>query len=216
MWGASKSRFGFSDRKNCNMSHSSRAIEPISWLCLVDAYGGKKNHLVIAVAEIMTAGACPSQAKNKSWVEPPKKIKEALNTFPITCHKCVKHDAPPLIFSGTSNQNSDPFCHFVSNDFFFRKNKNNTFSSPKVLNKQLKLTISTYLHHLSPEKIACHFKVAFTRNPSTGSPSVDGEFLLNAQGEDVVEGLRRPQELTLKARLAHGSDEASLEEAPLS
>ena len=38
--------------------------------------------------------------------------------------------------------------------------------------------------------------VAFTRNPSTGAKEIYGEFLLNAQGEDVVAGIRTPQPLT--------------------
>src|SRR5436309_12801108 len=42
--------------------------------------------------------------------------------------------------------------------------------------------------------------VAFTRNPSTGEKSLYGEFLLNAQGEDVVAGIRTPQEITEAAR----------------
>jgi pyruvate, orthophosphate dikinase len=37
--------------------------------------------------------------------------------------------------------------------------------------------------------------VAFTRDPSTGEPGVFGEFLLNAQGEDVVAGIRTPEPL---------------------
>ncbi len=53
--------------------------------------------------------------------------------------------------------------------------------------------------------------VAFTRNPSTGENALYGEFLINAQGEDVVAGIRTPQEITEKARIAAGSDEASLE-----
>ena len=45
--------------------------------------------------------------------------------------------------------------------------------------------------------------VAFTRNPSTGERRLYGEFLINAQGEDVVAGIRTPQEITEKAsRLA--------------
>ena len=40
--------------------------------------------------------------------------------------------------------------------------------------------------------------VAFTRNPSTGAKEIYGEFLLNAQGEDVVAGIRTPQPLTDK------------------
>src|SRR4051812_16996355 len=46
--------------------------------------------------------------------------------------------------------------------------------------------------------------VAFTRNPSTGEKSLYGEFLINAQGEDVVAGIRTPQEITEAARKASG------------
>ncbi len=53
--------------------------------------------------------------------------------------------------------------------------------------------------------------VAFTRNPSTGENELYGEFLINAQGEDVVAGIRTPQNLTEKARIAAGSEEPSLE-----
>jgi pyruvate, orthophosphate dikinase len=53
--------------------------------------------------------------------------------------------------------------------------------------------------------------VAFTRNPSTGAREVYGEFLVNAQGEDVVSGIRTPQYLTEDARQAAGSEEPSLE-----
>ena len=53
--------------------------------------------------------------------------------------------------------------------------------------------------------------VAFTRNPSTGAKEVYGEFLLNAQGEDVVAGIRTPQPLTEKARKEASEDSASLE-----
>src|SRR5690349_24237394 len=38
--------------------------------------------------------------------------------------------------------------------------------------------------------------VAFTRNPSTGEKKLYGEFLINAQGEDVVAGIRTPQEIS--------------------
>ena len=55
--------------------------------------------------------------------------------------------------------------------------------------------------------------VAFTRNPSTGEKRIYGEFLINAQGEDVVAGIRTPQSLTRQARVEQGSDEPSLEEA---
>ncbi len=53
--------------------------------------------------------------------------------------------------------------------------------------------------------------VAFTRNPSTGEKALYGEFLVNAQGEDVVAGIRTPQNLTEAARIAAGSDKPSLE-----
>ena len=43
--------------------------------------------------------------------------------------------------------------------------------------------------------------VAFTRDPSTGEKLFYGEYLVNAQGEDVVAGIRTPQSLTKKARL---------------
>ncbi len=55
--------------------------------------------------------------------------------------------------------------------------------------------------------------VAFTRNPSTGEKALYGEFLVNAQGEDVVAGIRTPQDLTEAARIASGSDKPSLEAA---
>ena len=55
--------------------------------------------------------------------------------------------------------------------------------------------------------------VAFTRNPSNGEKSYYGEFLINAQGEDVVAGIRTPQALTKKARLEMGDDIPSMEES---
>jgi pyruvate,orthophosphate dikinase len=55
--------------------------------------------------------------------------------------------------------------------------------------------------------------VAFTRNPSTGEKALYGEFLVNAQGEDVVAGIRTPQDLTETARIAAGSERPSLEAA---
>jgi pyruvate,orthophosphate dikinase len=55
--------------------------------------------------------------------------------------------------------------------------------------------------------------VAFTRNPSTGESKLYGEFLINAQGEDVVAGIRTPQDITEEARLASGSDKLSMEVA---
>ncbi len=53
--------------------------------------------------------------------------------------------------------------------------------------------------------------VAFTRNPSTGAKELYGEYLINAQGEDVVAGIRTPQNITEAARIAAGSDRPSLE-----
>jgi pyruvate,orthophosphate dikinase len=55
--------------------------------------------------------------------------------------------------------------------------------------------------------------VAFTRNPSTGDKRLYGEFLINAQGEDVVAGIRTPQEITEVAREEAGSDKPSMEKA---
>ena len=55
--------------------------------------------------------------------------------------------------------------------------------------------------------------VAFTRNPSTGEKRLYGEFLINAQGEDVVAGIRTPQEITEIARKEAGSDKPSMERA---
>jgi pyruvate,orthophosphate dikinase len=53
--------------------------------------------------------------------------------------------------------------------------------------------------------------VAFTRNPSTGEKALYGEFLVNAQGEDVVAGIRTPQDITEVARIGAKSDRPSLE-----
>ena len=55
--------------------------------------------------------------------------------------------------------------------------------------------------------------VAFTRDPSTGAHAYYGEFLINAQGEDVVAGIRTPQYLTRDAREEAGAKPASMEEA---
>ncbi len=55
--------------------------------------------------------------------------------------------------------------------------------------------------------------VAFTRNPSTGEKKLYGEYLINAQGEDVVAGIRTPQEITEAARKESGSDKPSMEKA---
>ena len=54
--------------------------------------------------------------------------------------------------------------------------------------------------------------VAFTRNPSTGEKRLYGEFLVNAQGEDVVAGIRTPQALTKAAREEMGERAPSMEE----
>ncbi|MEZ5918936.1 MAG: pyruvate, phosphate dikinase [Alphaproteobacteria bacterium] len=54
--------------------------------------------------------------------------------------------------------------------------------------------------------------VAFTRDPSTGENYFYGEYLINAQGEDVVAGIRTPQSLTLKGREKEGGDLPSMEE----
>ena len=53
--------------------------------------------------------------------------------------------------------------------------------------------------------------VAFTRNPSTGKRELYGEFLVNAQGEDVVAGIRTPQPLTEAARKEASETAPSLE-----
>ncbi len=55
--------------------------------------------------------------------------------------------------------------------------------------------------------------VAFTRDPSKGDRAYYGEFLINAQGEDVVAGIRTPQYLTKTAREDAGAKPASMEEA---
>jgi pyruvate, orthophosphate dikinase len=55
--------------------------------------------------------------------------------------------------------------------------------------------------------------VAFTRDPSTGEHAYYGEYLINAQGEDVVAGIRTPQYLTKAARERAGAKSPSMEEA---
>ena len=54
--------------------------------------------------------------------------------------------------------------------------------------------------------------VAFTRNPSTGENALYGEYLINAQGEDVVAGIRTPQSITISGKEELGSDLPSMEE----
>jgi pyruvate, orthophosphate dikinase len=58
----------------------------------------------------------------------------------------------------------------------------------------------------------CLTGVVFTRNPSTGENVFYGEYLINAQGEDVVAGTRTPQHITKKAKVTAGSKDASMEE----
>ena len=58
----------------------------------------------------------------------------------------------------------------------------------------------------------CSTGVVFTRNPSTGENIFFGEYLINAQGEDVVAGTRTPQHITKKAKIAAKSKDASMEE----
>jgi pyruvate,orthophosphate dikinase len=59
----------------------------------------------------------------------------------------------------------------------------------------------------------CATGVAFTRNPSTGAKELYGEFLINAQGEDVVAGIRTPQPMSRIAAEASKSKLPSMEEA---
>jgi len=58
----------------------------------------------------------------------------------------------------------------------------------------------------------CATGVAFTRDPSTGANQFYGEFLINAQGEDVVAGIRTPLHLTKQARQDAGETDLSLQE----
>jgi pyruvate,orthophosphate dikinase len=58
----------------------------------------------------------------------------------------------------------------------------------------------------------CATGVAFTRNPSTGDAAFYGEFLVNAQGEDVVAGIRTPQPLTVAGKTASSDDAPAMEE----
>ncbi len=59
----------------------------------------------------------------------------------------------------------------------------------------------------------CATGVAFTRDPSTGENAYYGEYLINAQGEDVVAGISTPQNLTKDSRIAAGSNKPSMEES---
>ncbi len=58
----------------------------------------------------------------------------------------------------------------------------------------------------------CATGVVFTRNPSDGSKDIYGEYLINAQGEDVVAGTRTPQHITKKARIESKETLKSMEE----
>jgi pyruvate,orthophosphate dikinase len=59
----------------------------------------------------------------------------------------------------------------------------------------------------------CATGVVFTRNPSDGSKDIYGEYLINAQGEDVVAGTRTPQYITKKARKEANVKDPSMEES---
>ena len=59
----------------------------------------------------------------------------------------------------------------------------------------------------------CATGVVFTRNPSNGNNQIYGEYLINAQGEDVVAGTRTPQHITKKARIASNESLPSMEES---
>ncbi len=58
----------------------------------------------------------------------------------------------------------------------------------------------------------CATGVAFTRDPATGANVFYGEYLINAQGEDVVAGIRTPQHLTIKSKQFHKSTSPAMEE----
>ena len=58
----------------------------------------------------------------------------------------------------------------------------------------------------------CSTGVCFTRDPSTGENDFYGEFLVNAQGEDVVAGIRTPQQITIKGKGIHRSTLPAMEE----
>lgn len=59
----------------------------------------------------------------------------------------------------------------------------------------------------------CATGVAFTRDPSNGDNDFYGEFLVNAQGEDVVAGIRTPQQVTIKGKEKHKIELPAMEEA---
>ncbi len=55
--------------------------------------------------------------------------------------------------------------------------------------------------------------VVFSRNPTDGSDDLYGEYLINAQGEDVVAGIRTPQNISIKGKIASESKLVSMEES---
>ncbi len=59
----------------------------------------------------------------------------------------------------------------------------------------------------------CATGVVFTRNPSDGSKDIYGEYLINAQGEDVVAGTRTPQHITKKSKKKSNAKDLSMEES---
>ncbi len=59
----------------------------------------------------------------------------------------------------------------------------------------------------------CATGVAFTRDPSTGEKTFFGEYLINAQGEDVVAGIRTPQQVTIEGKERQGSELPAMEES---
>ncbi len=59
----------------------------------------------------------------------------------------------------------------------------------------------------------CATGVCFSRDPSTGANTFYGEYLVNAQGEDVVAGIRTPQQITIEGKNAQGSNLPAMEEA---
>ena len=59
----------------------------------------------------------------------------------------------------------------------------------------------------------CATGVCFTRNPATGEKVFYGEYLINAQGEDVVAGIRTPQQISIEGKKAQHSELPAMEEA---
>ena len=59
----------------------------------------------------------------------------------------------------------------------------------------------------------CATGVCFTRDPSTGEPGVFGEYLINAQGEDVVAGIRNPAPLNNFSKNETNKSQKTLEES---